>query len=425
MEWLRAAGAWLWSVLGDVQNWVDFLLALVATLIAVNQRREQKYDMRVENLRKMVKSIRTERYEYARDSLRYYARRFQDDPEAVADQVLFRRGWVQAPDDNDFLPLNEVRLNLPDGTGDLWDSSRNPTPRFLPTPKEGYAENVKFHCDVNLMNLPLYGLGGVHISWEGGKKQVTLDIIKGRYYDFYDTCEVLSAELAYRRRIQMKRTPLQGRLPLRDQLMDVFDFTNRFAGIGIIVLTILQNVLDEEAGEKRGFFLLHKRSAENVAEGGNSYHAVPAGSYQPATVEFPEVVDLLDRNLNTTVVREFGEELLGKEEFFDLFSSELVAGYGKVPTATFLGVGLDPLNTKTEIMGCMVLDVEKTPLFGGKTTRRAIEERLTGTYEGAVSLKELSMPMLKQYRDNPMSIPAFRQILTVVAQHAAAFGVSP
>lgn len=399
------------------------ILAVVATMIAVNQRREQKYDMRVENLSKMVKSIRVERYYYARESLRYYRKRYQNDPDVVVDQVIYRKGWVQEADDLAFLPLSQVKLNLPDGLGNLWDSGRNPQPKFLPTPREGYAENAKFHCDVNLMNLPLYGLGGVHVSGTGAEKQVTLDILKGTYYDFYNTCEVLSAEMAYHRRIRMEQHLTEGKLPLRDRNQDLFDFTNRFAGIGINALTILRNVVDED-GNKSNYFLLHKRSSKGVAEGSNSYHVVPAGSYQPATVEFPLKVDEVDKNLNSTVVREFGEELLGVEEFSDLFNAELVASYGKVPTASFLGVGLDPLNTKTEILACLVLDVEQTPLFGGSRTKEAITQGLKETYEGAVSLKELSMPMIRQFRDNPMSIPAFRQILTVVAEHAEQFGVA-
>ncbi len=398
------------------------ILAVVATMIAVNQRREQKYEMRVENLKKMVRSIRMERYEYAAESLRYYRERFQGIRGAVADQVLFQEGWVQKRDDPYFLPLGAVRLNLPDGLGGLWDSSRNPRPSFLPTPKEGYAENAKFHCEVNLMNLPLYGLGGVHVEGSGRKKQVTLDIVKGRYYDFYDTCEVLAAEMAYCRRIQMERHPAGGPLPMRDRQSDVFDFTNRFVGIGINALTILQNVEDDD-GRSSSYFLLHRRSASGVAEGANSYHVVPAGSYQPATVEFPVLVDASDRNLNSTVVREFGEELLGIEEFADLFSPELVRAYEKVPPASFLGIALDPLNTKAEILACLTLDVRRTPLFDGKRTRREIQAHLTDTYEGTVTLKELTMPMIRQFRDNPMSIPAFRQILAVVAEHAGQFGV--
>ena len=398
------------------------ILAVVATMIAVNQRREQKYDIRVENLKKMIKSIRVERYYYARESLRYYRERYRENGSVVVDNILYRRGWVQPPDDPWFLPLSQIHLNLADGTANLWNSQNNPQPRFLPTPREGYAENAKFHCDVNLMNLPLYGLGGVQINGSGSQKEITLDICKGYYYDFYNTCEILSAEMADRRRIKMDQNLSQGRLPLRDKVLDVFDFSNRFAGIGINVLTILQNVRDT-SGQRHNYFLLHKRSSQGVAEGSNSYHVVPAGSYQPATVEFPEKVDPMDRNLNSTVVREFGEELLGIEEFSDLFNAELVMAYEKVPTASFIGVGLDPLNTKAEILACLTLDVGKTPLFDGKQSSSEIQEHLTETYEGAVSLKPLSMSMLKQFRDNPMSIPAFRQILSVIIDHAEQFGV--
>ena len=215
------------------------------------------------------------------------------------------------------------------------------------------------------MNLPLHGLGGVHVTGSGPEKQMTLDIIKGRYYDFYDTCEVLAAEMACQRRIRQNRRTSSQKLPLLDRTRDLFDFTNRFAGIGINVLTILQNAQDED-GVPGNYFLLHKRAANGVAEGCNSYHVVPAGSYQPATVEFPDTVDAADKNLNSTVVREFDKELLGVEAFSAPFNSELFTTYGQVPTASLIGIGLNPLNTKTEIMACLVLDVRQTPLFEGR-----------------------------------------------------------
>ena len=114
---------------------------------------------------------------------------------------------------------------------------------------------------------------------------------------------------------------------------------------------------------------------------------------------------------------------MGEEEFSDLFSSELVTAYRKIPAAELIGIGFDPLNTKTEIMACLTLDAETTNLFGGKTTAEEIQDQLTSTYEGQVSLKELTRPMIRQFRDTPMSIPAFRQILTVVLEHGQRFGV--
>ena len=47
----------------------------------------------------------------------------------------------------------------------------------------------------------------------------------------------------------------------------------------------------------------------------------------------------------------------------------------------------------------------------------------TASNKGNVKLKPFTLPMLKQFRDNPSSIPAFRQILDVVIDHADFFGV--
>ena len=119
-------------------------LAVVATIIAVNQRREQRYDIRVENLKKMIKSIRMERYHYVQESLDYYRRRDQKDPDVVVDQVIFRKSWVQGRDDPDFIPLDRVAIRLEDGLDALWDSGQNPKPKFLPRPREAMRKTQSF-----------------------------------------------------------------------------------------------------------------------------------------------------------------------------------------------------------------------------------------------------------------------------------------
>ena len=394
-------------------------MAVVATVIAINQRREQKYDMRVEDLKKLVKSLNTERYWYYAAAQKYYHAALADHPTGVADYVLYERAWMQPDGDDHFVPLEDIVVHIPEHNLDIWNTDRNPKAPFLPTKADGYAENAKFHCGTRLMNMPLYALERFERAPDN---RIHLYIKKGYYFDFYDTCEIMSAEMAYYRRIKTKKNLTPGHLPIRDSVKDIFDLTNRFAGIGIITLTILKNVISPE-GELRHYFLVHKRS-QNVAEGTGSYHAIPAGSYQPVTVEFPLETDPIDLNLGNTVTREFGEELLGIDEFENLYNSTLLSAGPQLPKPLFIGIGLDPLNLKTELMSCLMIDVAADArVLRGKTTYQEIDEFLTGTYEGSVSLKELTVSMLRQFSDNPMSIPSFRQILKTVEKHKEHFGV--
>ena len=91
----------------------------------------------------------------------------------------------------------------------------------------------------------------------------------------------------------------------------------------------------------------------------------------------------------------------------------------------YIGVGLDPLNTKAEVLAYLILDIDDLDmtLFDKKKTKEDIIRKLKENDEGNVKLKPFTIPMLRQFRDNPSSIPAFRQILKVVIEHADHFGL--
>ena len=425
------------DIINFLFGFVQVVLAVVATVIAVNQRREQKYEMRCDDFKKTVASLNAERYSFYLAANAYYEELLEEKRKedhqyqnVVFQDVLYKRDWVTEGDS--FVPLNQVVLDLPerplgedvdeedpDSIYAVWNRAKNPEPPFLPDRNDGYADNAKYHCGINLRNLPLYGMVGFERipQGDGEKDKIILHLKKGYYFDFYDTCEVMSAEIAYYRRIKSLKAPKPGELPIRDTV-EPFDLHNRFAGIGVITLTILENV-DTDRGRKN-YFLLHKRT-QKVAEGTGSYHAVPAGSYQPAAVAFPRQMDENDRNLKSTVIREFGEELLDIDEFGNLYNSNILADL-VLPDPVFVGVGLDPLNLKTELMACMVIDVQEDckkeiPVFRGKSSYDEIQEILKESYEGAVTMKELKPSMIEQFVNNPMSIPAFRRLLRTASEH--------
>lgn len=393
------------------------LLTIFTGAIAILQWLEQRHEGRVERLKKVRSSITLERFRYSDECLRYYEDAFKESPDRHSDLVLYKDGWICTPGEKGFPRLADVSVNVVDE----WDSDRNPVFRDLPVPKDRYAENAKFYAEVPLSNRPLFGLLGVSADDTGN---VTLDIRKGYYYDFYNTCEILSLEMAYIHRIKRQSQFNTKQLKLRNEVRDVFDLDNRFVGIGINVLTILKNV-ELENGTKSDFFLLHKRSAKNVAEGANSYHVVPAGSFQPTAMIMPKVLNEFDLSPVNTVIREFYEELMGYEEFSDLFNANLLSDTEKELDVHYIGVALDPLNTKAEVLAYMTIDVSDRTfsLFEGKRTKEELDKFWKDNHEGKVKLRPMNRSMLKQFKDNPSSIPAFRKILDVVLENEEFFGV--
>ena len=96
----------------------------------------------------------------------------------------------------------------------------------------------------------------------------------------------------------------------------------------------------------------------------------------------------------------------------------------KIPKIGFIGIAFDPLNTKTEIMAYMIIDAEKDKLLGGRKTKREIQSYFTESYEGSVILTELNYSEIERYRDEPKSIPAFRQIMKVIGEHGEMFWIT-
>ena len=139
----------------------------------------------------------------------------------------------------------------------------------------------------------------------------------------------------------------------------------------------------------------------------------------------PRELDKHDTSMVNTATREFYEELMGYEEFSELLSSHLLMEKAEKLDIRYIGVGLDPLNTKAEVLAYVILDIDDLDmtLFDNKKTKEDIIKKLKENDEGNVKRKPFTLPMLKQFRDNPSSIPVFRQILDVVLDHPDHFGL--
>ena len=215
---------------------------------------------------------------------------------------------------------------------------------------------------------------------ESNTPSLRLSFSLGRYADYLNSSEALTWELALaaRKFVGAGRTfeprsvaeSLAGVLPLRAQL-DPFDFMNRSAAAGISTLTILAH-----SDHSRDVFLTHLRGTRQ-AEGSGTLHVVPAGMFQPLNQD--NAFAATEFSLRRNVLREFGEELLDKEELIQeqgsvnpdqpfTEDSDLRALKDLFDTGgadlRFLGIGLDPVTLKPEILTLLIVDDDRRERLG-------------------------------------------------------------
>ena len=95
-------------------------------------------------------------------------------------------------------------------------------------------------------------------------------------------------------------------LPLRTSIGDHFDPQQLLMSPGISTLTIRR----DRSGQHR--FVLHERDGGKVADGGGLCHVMPAGEFQPSSVDLADLRN--DFSLWRNIMREFSEEFLGNPE---------------------------------------------------------------------------------------------------------------
>ena len=182
----------------------------------------------------------------------------------------------------------------------------------------------------------------------------------------------------------------------------MLNLDERCVGIGVNTLLILKD-------RNKATFLKHKRTPGATMEAIDTEHVVPAGTFQPRR-EMPPVPDP-DFNIYKTILRELGEELLGRKEMEEVGSSteditrerhtkkfhQLFAdGYAK---AFFLGWGLDPLTTKAEFLTAIVLDIHEF-------RRRFGEPRFKHNWEGRHEAFPFEEATVRDFVEGYNTLPA-------------------
>lgn len=268
------------------------------------------------------------------------------------------------------------------------------------------------------------------LRWNGDSYRVLkitrtgdhLDFTFGRtkYFNYVDSLEAMAAELADFALKNPGVTPKE--LPRRGPPDRIFEFRERSAFAGVNCVLFLKNYYRGRISKPRVSwphqFVLHDRRGDAI-EARNTFHVVPAGGHQPAK----EFGNNNEWSIWRTIVREFCEELFNKEEAHKLIKSgsdfiehpeikPLIDNVfrGLAAKIFLLGVGLDPVTTKPEILAAIVVDWQRL----NTATTLHIEEN----YEGDAIYIDLSREELVTQAEMPRSkpmLPAGRAALLLAA----------
>ncbi|MFC1864966.1 hypothetical protein ACFLYG_03985 [Chloroflexota bacterium] len=316
--------------------------------------------------------------------------------------ILYKDGWIPPK------PIDLAKVGLEWSTNQEFnfDESIFANQNILPLDEKRYSSLLN-ECieDIILYDAPTYRLMEIKNPTEN---DYLLKFGLDTYFNYVDTCELLAYELSKEIVKQVKANAKftadslkdRARLRLRSQIYPL-DFANRSAAVGINTILI---VLDNKHASK---FYLHERGTE-LAEAMNTISVVPAGTFEPRHTH--DAYHTQDFDLYVNLMREFGEELLGKEEFTastaklsDIFETGVLKkinifvkkGLIKV---YFLGIGLDCLTTKPEILTALVLERETVDSF--------LWNEFKDCFEGQHFEVEFSKEQLKRFLEDERIAPA-------------------
>lgn len=199
------------------------------------------------------------------------------------------------------------------------------------------------------------------------------------YFDKLDVSEAVGHEFAARCMTLPGGMPdsaevLQGELPFRELVGDPFDTYRRALIPAVTTLTIRLRRYPAEPS-----FLLHWRDPSKVATAAGIYDVVPAGEFQPSSVEVWDRDN--DFDLWKNIVREYSEELLGRPEHdgtrskkidygnWELYQALEAAQAAGTMTVHLLGIGVDSLTLAATILTVVVVDDDVFLQQFGKSVR--------------------------------------------------------
>ena len=316
------------------------------------------------------------------------------------------------------IDLGKVKLEWQSRRNFDFDKSIFSKNDILPFGEKRYSSPLnEFVEGINLFDAPTYRLMGTEKTEEN---DYVLKFGLDTYFNYVNTCELLAYEFCKEimRRVKDVRElsadfiKNKAKLRLRSQARDPFDFTNRSAAAGINTMLIVMD------NKKPSTFYLHHRS-DRVAECMNTISVVPAGTFQPRAER--DSFHSQDFNLYTNLMREFAEELLGKEElnstskmFTDIFEIDLLKKINffikqGIVRAYYLGMGLDCLTTKPEIFTALIFERETIDTF--------LWQKFVDCDEGETFEVEFSPQQLRSGIEDDEIVPAGAACLWLVEKN--------
>ncbi len=181
----------------------------------------------------------------------------------------------------------------------------------------------------------------------------------GRYYDNFDSQEVLGYEIS---RSSLSHhndvAKVLSGLRARGKLGNPFDLANRASALSVGVLTLIANGKDYE-------FVMHKRSETEVSAARGMLHIIPAGEFEPSMPSLLAVE--LDFDIWKNMMREYAEEFdpnaldeqiyqpinYDKDPPFSDLNHAYRVGLIRVYV---LGVVINPLVLRPELLAVAVFD---------------------------------------------------------------------
>jgi hypothetical protein len=328
--------------------------------------------------------------------------------------VVAAPGWIPpAP-----IPLEQVELDWVDVAPDIREA-RSRAARIL-TPPGGRRQSQSLSGALQDRDEGIYdGRAYRLLDVRPHDERYTLRFGPSSYFEGLDTTEVLAYEYLESRVADRRRR----NTAYRRWLHDPFDLKRRSAIPGICTLTIRRD------GDRSSFLLLERDG--QVSMGHGMLHVVPAGEFQPAD-ESP-VSLRRDLDLWRTLQREFAEELLGHEDArgkrgraIDFVNEQPYAELDRLREAgridaALLGVGLDPLTWKPEILLVCAIDADPFDKLMSARVERSEEGLIVvGDEHGIPFTRE----MLEQQLADPRLLPAAAACLELAFEHRSSLGLA-
>ncbi len=388
------------------------LLALIAALVTVPAGvlayRSSRKDAQTEGFKKALDVLRDRQVTLNAAALGESPANWR-----LADlPVLGRQEWLPAAP----IDIRDIELSLTEDVSESGVTADYSLPfRSKKSDRQRYSEIVQQVGGLELFNGRIYRLTDA----DAGLKHMEFAVAK--YYDYLDSSEVMAYESADRV-ANGRKGILSG--SYRKALGDPFSLKNRVASLGINTLTIRLDGGDPT-------FFMHERDPKKVAIDSGLMSVAPAGEFTPSDRTLESVQS--DFSLWRNIMREYAEEFLGHEEargrggrWIDYAKSspyvELQRGIDDGTIRCWvLGLGLDPLNWKPELMTVCVLDSQVFDTVFQEMVERNDEGEMLGGPQGK-GLK-FDRATVTLYATAAQTAPSTKACLLLAWEHRALFGV--